>query len=59
MSSFCPNTNSTWSQVKDEVTHRLRTAVRTWKPPSVLQHPHQADDGHLTLTFPNHVKETL
>lgn len=40
-------------------TYRLRTALRTRQPPLSLQHLHQADDGHLSLSSTNHIKEEL
>lgn len=41
------------------MSHRLRTTLRTRQPLPLLQHPHQSDYCHLTLSFTDHTEEEL
>lgn len=41
------------------VPYRLGTALWARQPPPLLQHLHQADDGHLTVGSTNHTEEEL
>lgn len=39
-----------------QLVHMLRTALGAWQPPSFLQHLHQTDDCHLTVSSTNHIE---